>query len=78
MYPLMPLQVVISIEALRTLITPEWPVVCWTLLLRVTVHLLHVCNVATVHAAGHHTVWQSTNHLKLTTRIVNVGKYWPR
>ena len=57
MYPLVPLQIVISIEALRTLITSEWSVVCWALLLGMPVHLLHMRNVATVHAAGHHAMW---------------------
>lgn len=82
MDPLMPLQVVVSIEALWALVAAEWPIILLDLGLRVTVHLLlHLCRrVTAVKAAGDHAVRHAANHLQLAARVVDVGQYgsWER
>jgi hypothetical protein len=54
MYPLVSLQVVISVEALWTLVTLEWTIVGRRLLVRgVTEVMRHRCGVATVETCHH-------------------------
>jgi len=60
-YPLMPLQIMISVEALRTLVTLEGPLAVWRLLW-VTVHLLHLCRMPTVEAILRHAARHSRRH----------------
>ena len=68
MYSLMSLQIVISIEALRTLIAAEGAVVM-RLVLRI--HLMHLRCVAAVVGVDH-AMRHSANHLQVPTRIVDV------
>jgi hypothetical protein len=70
-----PLQIVIAIEALRTLIAFERPIVRYWLLmlmLLVVVHVLGVCRIATVELR-HHPMLYIANHRHLVSRTVNVG-----
>lgn len=75
MYPLVPLQVVISVEALRTLVAPKRSVILWArLLCVVSIHLLHLRGVATVEAWTH-TVVHAIHHLHVAARVVDVGEH---
>ena len=71
MDPFMSFQVVVSVEALRTLIALERPVVV-VRLLRIPIHLLHVCGMATIES-WHHTAWEASNECQLTSWTVYVG-----
>lgn len=74
MDPLMPFEVMISVETLRTLIALEWPIVCrWLLVLRMSHKVWHGSCVTTVEA-GHHTRVH-TNERKLTVRILYVREH---
>ena len=80
MNPLMTLQVVISIEALRALVTLERTVVRGLLLLRmVSIHMLHASGVSTVETR-HHPMRHSAHQSQLSVRIVDVRQYrsWKR
>ena len=73
-YPLVSLQVMISVEALRTLIAFER-----TFIMRClrwcTIHLLHLGRMATVEPRdypGHATIWHA-DHGHLTVRVVHIG-----
>lgn len=77
MYPLVPLQVVVPIETLRTLIASERSVVLRVLWLRMAVHVLHVRCMTTVEA-WHHAVRYTADQGKLATGIVNVRENGPR
>lgn len=73
MDPLVSLQVVVSIEALWTLVTLEWPVVGGRLLMRwVSKEVGYCCGVAAVEAWHHARV--HTNQRKLTVRVLDIGK----
>ena len=81
MNALVSLQIVVTVEALRTLIALERPIVLrvWLSLRVVAVHVLHVRCVSTVvcwHHRGRHTAYQS----ELAVRVSNVGQYrtWQR
>lgn len=77
MDPLVSLQIMISIEALRTLITFERPIMRWCLLRRIrpllAVHTLRIGGVATVEPHGQHTSLHVAHHGHLCPRTVNVG-----
>ena len=76
-YPFMSLQVVIAIEALRTLIAPERAVVLWArLLVVVSIHLLHVRRVAAVEA-GAHAMVHAAHHLHVAVGVVDVRENGP-
>ena len=71
----MPLQVVISIEALRALVTLERTVVRGLLLLRmVSIHMLHASGVSAVETR-YHPMRHSTHQSQLSVRIVDVRQY---
>ena len=75
MYPLVTLQVVVPVEALRALIAFERPVVrCWLLLVRVSEEVRHVRCVSAIEAL-HHARVHATNHRHLAVRVVNVREY---
>jgi len=76
MYPLMPLKIVIPIEALRTLIAPERPIVDLGLLLRVAVHMMHGRRVPAV-VRGHHAIWETAYEGELAAWVVDVGENRP-
>ena len=59
-YPLMPLQIVISIEALRALVTLEWAFIMWLLLLVAIQLLIEMCCDPTV--IRHPTMEASARH----------------
>lgn len=70
--PLVSLQVVVPVEALRTLIALEWSIVCaWLLVGRVAHEVRHCCCMATVEARHHARVY-TTNKRKLTIRVLDV------
>jgi hypothetical protein len=75
MYPLMSLQVVISVEALRTLVALERAVVGGRLLvLRVSVHeVWHGCSVSAVEAWHHGGV--AADERELAVRVLHVREY---
>ena len=75
MYPLMPLQIVIAVEALRTLVAPEWAIILWVRLWWVAIHLVHLGCVATV-VATHHAVLHAADQSKLSIRVADVGQDW--
>ena len=60
MYPLMPFQVMVPVETLRTLVASEGAIVLRVRGLRVAVHLLHLGRVATV-VALHHAMRHATD-----------------
>jgi hypothetical protein len=70
MYPLMPLQVVIPVEALRALVASKRSVVLWCTLL---VHLLYLCRVSAVVIVDH-AVRHPAHHLQVAAWIADVGK----
>lgn len=77
MDPLMPLEVMVAVEALRTLIAAERAVVLRARLRRVvSVQLLHVRGVPAVEASGHHAVVHA-DHLEVAVGVVDVGEHWP-
>ena len=72
-YPFMSLEIVISVEALWTLIAFERAFIVWCLRW-CSVHLLHLCRVPTVETgnhARHATVWHA-DHCHLPIRAVHV------
>lgn len=78
MNTLMSFQIVIAIEALRTLVAFEGPFVGRAhLLLLVTIELLKVCGMATV-VAVHHARMHAAHKGKVATRVVDIREYWPR
>lgn len=74
---LVPLQIMIAIEALRTLVTLERSIVVRLRLgrMRRAVHVLEVCCMAAVESSRHHAVWQAAEEHRLTVRIVDVGQH---
>jgi hypothetical protein len=73
MYPLMSLEVMVTIEALRTLITLEWSIIVGRLrgrMWRAVVHVLKTGCVAAVEV--HHSLWKITNEHWWASRIVQV------
>ena len=69
---LMPFQIVISIEALRTLVTFEGPIIRNLLLvLLIIVHVLSICSISAVELR-HHPMLHITNYWHLTSRTVYV------
>lgn len=79
MDPFMSLEIMVPIETLGTLIALERTLIQWGLL-RTTVHLLHLCTMATVEAR-HHVAWQAmvghaAQHGHLTSRAMNVRHDW--
>lgn len=79
MYPLVPLQVVIAVETLRTLVTFERSVVCraWLRLLWMTVDVMNLCCMPAVEAL-HHVGRHATDQSKLTVGIADVRENWTR
>ena len=70
----MSLQIVIAIEALRTLVAPERAIVLGArLLIVVSIHLLHVRRVAAVEARTHAVV-HAAHHLHVTIGVVDIGE----
>ena len=85
MDPLMPLQIVVPIEALRTLIALERPIVWWRLMLRwvmrvrwrcAVVHVLQVGGMSAVKAKRHAVRQRTVDKLHLTVRILHVREHW--
>ena len=74
-YALVTLEVVVSVEALRTLVASEWPVglrvVLWH---RVPVQLLHRC-MSTIVLHGNAMVRHAVDERELTIRVTDVGKH---
>lgn len=77
-YALVTLEIVVSVEALRALITTEWSVGLRVVLgHRVSVQLLHGCMAAVVvhrHAMVRHAI----DKRELPVRVTNVGKHRPK
>jgi hypothetical protein len=74
MYPFVPFQVVIPIEALWTLITLEWSVIRSLLRMRrVAKKVRHRSRMSTVEAL-HHARMHITNQRKLAIRVADVGE----
>jgi hypothetical protein len=79
MDPLVALQIVIAVEALRALVALERPVIGSRLLVRRMPHKVrHGCRVPTVEARHHPRV--NTNQSQPTVRVLNVGedRCWAR
>jgi hypothetical protein len=78
MNALMSLQIVVAVEALRTLIAFERSVVLRVRLsLRVVaVHVLHVRCVSTV-VCWHHRGWHTADQSELAVWVAYVGQYRP-
>ena len=72
MYPLMSLQIVIAIEALRTLVASERSIVLRACLLWMTIHVLPIRRSVSTIETRHDTVRQPTDHLKLPVRIAHI------
>lgn len=73
MYPLMPLQVVVAVEALWALVALERSVICgWLLVGWVTEEMRH-CRSVTAVEARHHSRMHAYQ-CKLTVRILDVGE----
>ena len=77
MNALVSLQIVVTVEALRALITLERPIVLWIWLgLRVVaVHVLHVSCMPTV-VCWHHRRRHAPDQSKLTVGVSDVGQDW--
>lgn len=75
MDPLVPFEIVIPVEALRTLITFERTIILRRLLMSTVVHLLHVRRVPTIKPKWHLRRPRSTYQLDLAARVPDVGKY---
>lgn len=71
---LVSLKVVISIEALRTLIASEWPVILRIWWLRVTVHGGHVRSMAAVEGWHHARRYGTAHQRELSIGVVHVGE----
>lgn len=73
----MSFQIVVTVEALRALITLERSIVLWIWLgLRVVaVHVLHVRCVPTI-VCWHHGGWHAPNQSKLAVGVTNIGQDW--
>ena len=75
---LVPLQIVISVEALWALVALEWPVVRGCLLWWMTKEGTHACSMTAVEPV-HHTMGHAANEIKLTVGIRDVliyGRWW--
>jgi len=70
MDPFVSLEVVVAVEALWALITPERSIVLRARLLRMAVELLHLRCVSTIKT--HHAMWYSTDHLQVAVRIAYI------
>lgn len=69
---LVPLQVMVAIKALRTLVTFERSVVLGVWLsLRMAVELLHVCSMPAVER-GHHLTWHASDERHLIMWVANI------
>lgn len=81
MNALVPLEIVVAVEALRALIAFERSVVLrvWLSLGMVSIHMLHMRCVATV-VCRHHRRRHATNQSKLAVRVADVGqdRSWQR
>ena len=74
MNALMAFEIMIPVEALRTLVAPKWTIVLWRLLLPLAVVHLHLCSMATVEVR-HHIGRYPADHLKLTAWIIDVAEH---
>ena len=75
--PLVSLQVVVAVEALRALVALEWSVGRGRLLMRVVPHeVRHLSCMSTVEA-GHHARMH-TNQSKPAIWVLNVREHWRR
>lgn len=74
-YPLVPLKVVVAVEALGALVAFERTIVVRLLLWRMvcTVHMLEACSMSTVEAR-HQAMRHATNQLKTATGVVDIRK----
>ena len=74
--PLMSLQVMVSVEALRALVAFERPIMRWWLLRRIcsllAIHALWVCGIATVEAHWQHVCLHVAHHSHLAPGTVHV------
>jgi hypothetical protein len=75
MNSLMPFQVMVSVEALGTLIALERAVIRRLLLWWVTEHVAHACGMPAVESWDH-LVGHATHKGELAVGIGNVGKDW--
>ena len=71
MYPLMPFQIVISVETLRTLIAFERTLIVIRLLL-VPIQLLHMRGMSTIESR-HHTAREASYECQLTSWAMHIG-----
>lgn len=75
--PLMSLQIVVSVEALRALVAFEWSVGrSWLLVMVVTHEVGHLSCMSTVEARHHPRMYADQG--KPTVRVLDVGEYWCR
>ena len=73
MNPLVPLQVMIAVEALRALVTLERPVIgSWLLMLRMTHKMRHSSRMSTVEPRHHG--WMSPDQGKSAIGVLDVGE----
>jgi hypothetical protein len=73
MDPLMPLQIVVSVEALRTLIALERPVIGSRLLVLWMAHEMRHCCCVTAVETGHHR-WVSSDEGESTAGVLDIGE----
>lgn len=81
MNPLVALQIMVAIEALRTLITLEWSIVSWGLLRcvgpRLAIHWW-ICLITAVVCHRKHCIVHVSHHRHLCTGTVDVRHDWSR
>jgi hypothetical protein len=73
MDPLMPLQIVVSVETLWTLIALERPIIGSRLLMLWVAHEMRHCCCVTAVETGHHR-WVSSDKGESATGVLNVGE----